>query len=266
MTIELSTPLFVPGDRPERFGKAAASGADAVILDLEDAVIQENKAKARAAVAAHTISGVPVLVRINPLDGPLAAADLASLKGARLDGIMVAKAGDGARLASLASAFPGKALVALIETVAGHASARAIACVPGVTQLAFGSIDYALDLGSEETFEALLAARSEVVLASRLAGLAPPLDGVTVGYDDPALLTAEARRARSLGFGGKLLIHPRQIGPVREGFRPSEAELAQARQILDAVARQGEGAISLEGRMIDAPVIAKARRLVARFG
>lgn len=260
----LQTPLFVPADRPERFQKAAASGADAVILDLEDAVVAENKAKARAAIRTHAILSVPVVVRINPLESPLAGDDIDALTYAAFDAIMVAKAADAAALASLAPRFPGKALIALIESVAGHASARAIAAVPGVAQLAFGSIDYALDLGCEETFEALLAARSEVVIASRLADLAPPLDGVTIGYDDAGLLTADARRARSLGFGGKLLIHPKQIAPVREGFRPSEAEIVFARRIVEAAARQGEGAISLDGRMIDVPVLAKARRILAQ--
>ncbi|MFO1172743.1 MAG: CoA ester lyase [Hyphomicrobiaceae bacterium] len=266
MTIVLHTPLFVPADRPERFQKAASSGADAVILDLEDAVTPANKAKARSAVTAHGIASVPVVIRINPLESALVADDISTLARASFDGIMVAKASDPVALAALGARFPGKALIALIESVAGHAAARAIAAVPAVAQLAFGSIDYALDLGCEETFDALLAARSEVVLASRLADRAAPLDGVTIGYDDAALLTEEARRARTLGFGGKLLIHPKQIAPVRAGLRPSEAEIALARRIVEAAARQGEGAISLDGRMIDVPVLTKARRIVSQAG
>jgi citrate lyase subunit beta/citryl-CoA lyase len=180
---------------------------------------------------------------------------------------MIAKASDPEALTALAAKLaPGVALLPLIESAAGLAAARALAAVSGVAQLAFGSIDLALDLGCEETFEALIAARSEVVLASRLAGLASPLDGVTAGYNDAGLLTAEARRARSLGFGGKLLIHPRQIAPALAGFRPSEAEIAWAREILEAVGRKGEGAIAVGGRMIDAPVIATARRLLAYAG
>jgi citrate lyase subunit beta/citryl-CoA lyase len=262
--LALRTPLFVPGDRPDRFAKAAASGTDAVILDLEDAVTPEDKDKARAEVARHGIERVPVIVRINPLDGPLAAADIAALAGVPLAGVLVAKAADpqaimdlGARLAA------GTALFALIESAAGLAAARQIAMLPGMTQIAFGSIDYALDIGCEETHDALLAARSEVVLASRLAGLAAPIDGVTVGYEDATSLTAEARRARALGFGGKLLIHPRQIGPVRLGFRPSDAELAWARDIVAAAAAHGSRTFSIRGRMVDTPVIAKARRLLA---
>ncbi len=220
----LRTPLFVPGDRPDRFVKAATAGADAVILDLEDAVTPDNKDKARAAVRQHGVEAVPVVVRINPLEGPLAAADIEALQGVAIAGIMIAKAADPNAVAALASKLPGVSIIALIESAAGHAAARALAAVPAVTQLAFGSIDYAVDVGCEETFDALLAARSEVVLASRLAGIARPLDGVTVGYEDPAVLTSEARRARSLGFGGKLVIHPKQIAPVRAGFRPDETE------------------------------------------
>lgn len=259
----LRTPLFVPGDRPDRFAKAAQSDADAVILDLEDAVTAESKDKARAAVAQHGIEAVAVVVRINPLEGPLAAADIAALAGVSIAGVMIAKAADPAAVAVLAERLPGIALIALIESAAGHAAARALAALPAVTQLAFGSIDYALDIGCEETFDALLAARSEVVLASRLSGIAPPLDGVTVGFDDPDLLKREARRARSLGFGGKLVIHPKQIAPVRAGFRPDETELAWARGVLEAAARAGDGAFSYGGRMVDAPVITKAKRLLA---
>ncbi len=259
----LRTPLFVPGDRPDRFAKAAGAGADAVILDLEDAVTPDNKEKARAAVRQHGVESVPVIVRINPLEGPLAAADIAALQDVAIAGVMIAKAADPASVDALARKLPGVALIALVESAAGHASARALAAVPAVTQLAFGSIDYAVDVGCEETFDALLAARCEVVLASRLAGIARPLDGVTVGYEDPDVLKREARRARSLGFGGKLVIHPKQIAPARAGFRPDETELVWARGILDAAARAGEGAFSYEGRMVDAPVIAKARQLLA---
>lgn len=266
MTLALTTPLFVPADRPERFQKAASSGADAVILDLEDAVTPANKTIARTAIAAHGITQVPVVIRINPLDSPHVADDLAALGRTTFAAIMVAKAADPAALARLAQRCPGTPLIALIESAAGHAAARAIAAAPQVAQLAFGSIDYALDLGCEETFEALLAARSKVVLASRLADRAPPLDSVTIGHDDAAQLMEEARRARTLGFGGKLLIHPKQIAPVRAGLRPSEADIDFARRVVAAAARQGEGAISLDGRMIDAPVLARARRIVSQSG
>jgi citrate lyase subunit beta/citryl-CoA lyase len=215
-------------------------------------------------VAEHGVDTVPVIVRINPLEGPLAAADIEAISHASVAGIMVAKAADPEAMAALRSKFaPGTALLPLIESAQGVAAARRLAVQPGVTQLAFGSIDYALDIGCEETFEALLAARSEVVLASRLAGIAAPIDGVTVGYEDGAHLSAEARRARSLGFGGKLIIHPKQIAPVRLGFRSSEAELAWAREIVGAATDHGGRTISIRGQMIDTPVIARARRLVA---
>ena len=256
-------PLFVPGDRPDRFGKAATSGADAVILDLEDGVTLDRKADARRAVLQHTITGFPVIVRINPFGTAAAAADLSAIRAIVLSAVMVAKVESGEQLCSLASELPpDTSILALIETATGVAAARAIAALPFVSQLCFGSIDLALDLGCADTFEAHLMARSEVVLASRLGGCAAPLDGITTAFDDPDLVTRDAARARALGFGGKLLIHPRQIVPARAAFCPTDAELADARAIVAAAAGAGTGAVAHAGRMIDRPVLERAKRLL----
>ena len=259
-------PLFVPGDRPDRFAKAAASGTDAVILDLEDGVTLERKVDARRAVASHGVTSFPVIIRINPLGTEAAAADLPFIKAALLVAVMVAKAESTGQLQQLANELPrGTFLLPLIETAAGVANVRAIAALPFVSQLGFGSIDLALDLGCADTFEAHLMARSEVVLASRLGSCAPPLDGVTPSIDDAALITADARRARAIGFGGKMLIHPKQIAPTREAFRPTDAEIAEARAIVAVADKFGTGAIAHEGRMVDMPVIERARRLLEQL-
>lgn len=264
--VAFQVPLFVPGDRADRFGKAAASGTDAVVLDLEDGVTLEKKDAARRAVASHGITGIPVIVRVNPLGSDAATADLAAIKSTAFSAVMVAKAESAMQLQDLASSLPpGVVILPLIETAAGLAAARAIAAVPSVSQLCFGSIDLALDLGCADTFEAHLMARSEVVLASKLGGCFAPLDGVTPAFNDPELVQQAAIRARALGFGGKLLIHPNQIAPAREAFLPTEAEVAEARAIVAAAAGAGTGAVAHDGRMIDMPVLERAKRLLAQI-
>lgn len=257
------TPLFVPADRPERYAKATASGADAVIVDLEDAVAPARKAIARDALAgglATLLAGVDAYVRVNAAGTPWHADDLAAIATLRVAGIVLAKAESAAQAESAAM---GRGVIALIESARGMANARTIAASPSVRRLAFGSIDYCADLGAAHLREVLLPARAELVLASRLAGLAAPLDGVTAALDDTALIEDDARHAAGLGFGGKLCIHPRQIGPARAGFAPAAAEIDWARQILAA---GDEGAVAVGGTMVDAPVRLRARQILARAG
>lgn len=257
---DIVAPLFVPATRPERFAKAAASGADAVILDLEDAVPLDAKAAARQALAAD-FTVLPVLVRINAAGTPWHGADLAAVACLQLGAVMVPKAEDPALLRGIVEVLgPDRPVVALIESALGLSRARVIAEVPGVARLAFGSIDFSADLGCAHTRDALLAARLEIVLASRLAGLGAPLDGVTAAIDDIALIESDARYARELGFGGKLAIHPRQIQPIRAGFLPGEAEIGWARKVLAS----GDGAVSVEGAMVDEPVRIRARSILQR--
>ncbi|SHI91763.1 citrate lyase subunit beta / citryl-CoA lyase [Roseomonas rosea] len=254
-------PLFVPGNRPERFAKAAASGADAVIIDLEDAVAPEDKAAARRAAAEARPEGVPLFVRLNAAGTPWHAEDLAALSGSPA-GILLPKAEDPAALAAIRAAIgPDRPLVALVESVRGLAAARELA--RGASRLAFGSIDYAADLGCAHTREALLAARSELVFASRLAGIDAPMDGVTATIGDDTLTEEDARHAAGLGFGGKLLIHPRQVAAALRGFAPEAKEVEWARGVLAA---GGDGAVQVGGMMIDAPVRIRAERILARAG
>lgn len=257
-------PLFVPGDRPDRFQKAADSGADAIIIDLEDAVAEADKPSARHSLVSHGVTNAPVIVRMNALETPHAEADIEAISNARLDAVMVAKAADAGALTDLGQRLDGdRPLIALIETVDGLASARAIAAAPGVVQLAFGSADFSVELGCADDWEPLVAARSELVLASALARIAPPLDGVTIAIDDPKTVEADAARAKRHGFGGKLLIHPKQITPARAGFRPSEDEVAWAKKIVRSVGGAETGAVASGGDMVDKPVLARAQRILA---
>lgn len=256
-------PLFVPGDRPERFAKAAASGADAVILDLEDAVAPASRDSARRAVAQHGIEGVPVIIRINAASSPEFEPDLAALRDARFDALMLAKAetADDVRRVHelLGSSVP---VVALVETTAAFVDLATLLQAPGVVQAAFGSLDLALDLGCQPSWEALAYCRGSLVLQSRLAGLPAPLDGVTTSFDNAELVHADAEVACGLGFGGKLAIHPRQIEAIRNAFLPDATSIVWAESVL--AASESGAAVQVDGAMVDRPLIERARRILSR--
>jgi citrate lyase subunit beta/citryl-CoA lyase len=252
--------LFVPGNRPERFARAAASGASAVIVDLEDAVPPADKDAARMQVAGALDPSMPVVVRINAEDTPWFEDDLALCRHAGVAAIMLPKAESVDNLRRVAQL--GLPMLPLIETACGMAAVDALARVKGVARLAFGSIDFQFDLGIEGDDEELLHFRSMLVLASRVAGLASPIDGVTVALDDDAQLRADTLRARRFGFGAKLCIHPRQVAPVNAGFRPTDAELAWATRVLAAAREANGAAVAVDGKMVDRPVILRAQRIV----
>jgi citrate lyase subunit beta/citryl-CoA lyase len=149
----------------------------------------------------------------------------------------------------------------LVESAAGLGNLAALLRARRVIAAAFGSIDLAVDLGCDDAWEPLLAARSELVLRSKLAGIAPPIDGVTVATDDAPRVTQEAKRARSLGFRGKLAIHPKQLVPIRAAFRATEAERAWATRVLAAIETDPRGALTVDGCLVDRPVIERARRI-----
>lgn len=259
MVTAIRAPLFVPADRPERFAKAAASGADAVILDLEDAVAPTNKDQARAALVGLPDT-VPIIVRINAVGTSSHDADLLALRGLSVAAIMLPKAEDVATIVTVANALAGHVpIIALIESARGLAEVRRIATVSQVVRLAFGSIDFCADLGMEHLREALLPARVELVLASRLAGIAAPIDGVTTSIDDMALAAEDACHARALGMWGKLCIHPRQVPEIKRAFALTETEMDWARRVLAA----GQGAVIVDGAMVDEPVRLQARKILS---
>lgn len=254
--------LFVPADRPERIGKALASGADAVIVDLEDAVAPESKPTARGLLQQWLAAAdaQPVIVRINGADTGWFDDDLALCRHPQVAAVMLPKAEraqDVQRVAAL-----GRPVLPLVETATGIDQLRAVAAVPGVQRLVFGSVDFQLDLGIDGEGEELLFFRSQIVLASRLAQLQPPVDGVSTAIDDAALLQHDSQRARRLGFGAKLCIHPRQVAAVNAAFSPSEQAVQWARRVLQIAETSGGAAVALDGKMIDKPVILRAQAIL----
>jgi citrate lyase subunit beta / citryl-CoA lyase len=254
--------LFVPGDRIDRFGKAAASGAHKVILDLEDAVDPSRKESARRAIVEWA-SGPDVLIRINSLGTPWFADDITAAAALPISAIMLPKA----ELASIAATAgylrQDQKIIALVETVAGAIGLREIAKHESVARIAFGSLDFALDSGILGEEEELSAVRTQIVLESRYAGLDAPIDSVAVALSDEAELARQVARAKAFGFGGKLCIHPKQIGAVNAGFAPSEQERGWATRIVEAVARAGsDGAVSVDGRMVDRPILERAKAIL----
>jgi citrate lyase subunit beta/citryl-CoA lyase len=258
MVALIRTPLFVPANRPERFAKAAASGADAVILDLEDAVPADAKDKARAALATD-FTDLPVIVRINAHGTPWHRKDIEAVATLPFTAIILPKSED-ADICSDVAAATGKPVIALIESARGLVNCRQIAAAKGVVRLAFGSVDYCADLGCAHLRDILLPARLELVLAARLSGIAPPIDGVTVQLSDPAICHDDAVHARQLGMTGKLCIHPNQVAGIISAFAPTEAEIAWARRVLAS----GDGAVSVDGAMVDEPVRIRARAIIAQ--
>lgn len=257
-----TTILFVPGDRPERFPKAAAAGADLVVIDLEDAVPHENKAIARANAAEWAVTGNPCGVRINAADTGYFADDLASLTGTGAV-LMLAKA-ESPDLVQAVAEVSGSGVIPLIETARGILAAAEIAAVPGVVRLAIGTFDLAAQLGVDPVDrEALATSRGMLVLASAAAGLAGPLEGVTAALDDPERLTSEATYARRLGFAGKLCIHPKQLAPATAAFAPTEEEIAWAHKIIDAV--ETDGVATVDGEMVDQPVLDRAESILNKL-
>ena len=267
--------LFVPANRPERFAKALASGADAVIIDLEDAVSPADKPAARAQLAQGFIPLGPaerarIVVRMNALGTPFHDDDLvllASLVAQGLGGVMVPKAETVLGLQRVVDALgPRCALLPLIESVAGLDAANALATGPQVLRLAFGNLDFQADLGlvCGPDEPELVPVRLAVVLASRRAALPQPVDGVTPGTQDTVQLQADASRARRGGFGAKLCIHPAQVAGVNAAFTPTPSELDWAQRVLAAFEAAGGGVFSLEGRMVDAPVVRLAQRTLAQ--
>ncbi|MDA0997976.1 MAG: CoA ester lyase [Proteobacteria bacterium] len=274
--------LFAPGNHSRRVEKVFTLGADAVILDLEDSVPIAEKTRTRAAVAAAVATQHPgrTYVRINDFSTDWCAGDLAATIVPGLAGIVLPKVEDRAqaiaadwlmkhleRLQGLP--LGGIELVPIIETGRGVAAARDIAAsTTRVNRLCFGAGDYAKDMGMRWTRDeaAFQAARAEIVLASRLARIEPPIDTVWIEIPDMDGLTASAVRVRDMGFQGKLCIHPNQVAAVNTVFTPTDEEIAFAEKIVTAFAEaetSGAAAIQLDGRMIDYPIVDSAKRTLA---
>ena len=263
--------LFVPANRPERFLKATASGADAVILDLEDSVPFESKKDARLAIKSSwqelKKSGISLVIRINSPETTWGLEDLDFFQGLDgLNGVMVPKCESSSSLNRVSEDFIGVPLLPIIESAAGYLVLPEIAKTANVSRLVVGHIDFLADSGmlcSEDQLE-LNSLRFQVAMCSRVGGLAPAIDGVTVSVDDVELIRADAERSIRFGFGGKLCIHPKQISIVHEILAPSADQISWAKKVIDAMEISGGAAVQLDGKMIDLPVLLQAKRLLSR--
>jgi len=280
--------LFVPGDRPERFAKAAAVGPDVVIIDLEDAVAAPDKRAARDHAVAAVREGIapetdapPFIVRVNSSDVDAASADLAALGAVPPDerhagflGIAWPKLERGADLdAARAALGDDLAVLGIIESAAGVRAVDEVAAHPAVSRLAVGAIDLSADLrlGDDRSSGAPVSAADGAVIehckilvtiASRLAGLPAPVDSPSLELRDHEATTRTTLRGAGLGFAGRLCIHPAQVAVVAAAFAPSADEIAWARRVIEAA--DGAGAVAVDGRMVDEPVVERARQLLAR--
>jgi len=254
--------LFVPATRPERFDKALAAGADRVIIDLEDAVAPADKDSAREALAVWLNTGKPVAVRINSSDTEWFARDLALCGHASVAEVILPKAGDVDDVTRVTAAG-AKAVKLLIESAQGIAHLDALATCDKVTRLIFGTIDFCVDMGIAHDDRELDYFRSQLVLASKLAGLAAPVDGVTTAIDDTAVLTADILRGKRFGFGAKLCIHPKQVATVNATYLPQPDEIAWATRVIDAAGAANGAAVQVDGKMVDKPVLIKAERILS---
>jgi citrate lyase subunit beta/citryl-CoA lyase len=281
----IRTLLFAPGNRPDRIEKALGLGADAVVMDFEDAVPVAEKESARPIVRGFLdkYPGRRMYVRINALSTALAGGDIEAIGSRNLEGVMLPKVespGDIIELDRLLSHLEKKSglktgtlkIICICETAKGLEGIYPIASVKTDRErdmiLAFGAADYTADLGIRLTREGreLEYARMRLPIASRAAGLMPPLDTPwMVDLKDIDGLIADAQKARTLGFQGKIVIHPNQIQPCHEVFTPTDAEIASARRIMaafKAAEREGRAAIQLDGKFIDYPVVEHARRIL----
>ena len=259
--------LFAPANRDKFALNFAKLDADAYCIDLEDGTPAAEKEATRAALPGLVaklgkLSG-PLFVRVNDPNTELGRKDLAAVRGLAVAGLMIPKVGAPEDLIP----HPG-ATIALIETVRGVANARAIAeaARPG-TVIAFGAEDFATDIGARRTPEGaeVLYARSHVLLAAKLCDLVA-LDQVVVEVRDDARFAGDARAARDLGYDGKMCLTPRQVEQANAAFAPSAAEIDFARRLIAAfedAERRALGAFDFEGRMVDEPLVKRARKILA---
>jgi citrate lyase subunit beta / citryl-CoA lyase len=253
--------LFAPGHNEKLLGKVFTAGADAVMLDLEDAVPPEHKAAARRLVA-EVLADHPAWVRVNAAGTEDCAADLAAV-AERAYGIRIPKTESADDVRWVAERAPGKPIICAIESARGILAAYEIASVPGVRHLAMGGVDLQHDLHASNGNLQTLYARSHLVVASRAAGIERPIDSVYPQLDDLVGLREQAVFAYSLGFFGKSAISPRQLPILHEVFTPSAAEIAWAKEVVDAFEAAGGEALRMpSGEFVDLPVADRARRVL----
>lgn len=256
--------LFCPADRPDRYAKALER-ADAVIIDLEDAIAPGNREAARTALVAHPQDPERTIVRVNPVGSAAFAADMAALAATAYRTVMLAKTESAAQVAELA----GYSVVALCETALGVLNSAQIAASPHVVALMWGAEDLVASLGGSSSRhdtggyrDVALHARSQVLLAAGAHGKVA-VDSVYLDIGDHAGLLAEALDAQASGFGAKASIHPGQMPVISQGFAPTPAQLERAERMLEAATRNG-GVFAFEGQMVDEPLLRHARMIISR--
>jgi citrate lyase subunit beta/citryl-CoA lyase len=261
--------LFVPANRTDRYVKALASGADIVVIDLEDAIAHDAKDKARrlldASWADIADDADRVVIRINGMDSVELADDAALCASLSPAGVMVPKAESVGSLDALYERVGEIPLIPMIESAIGFRDIDQLACTAGTSRLAFGHIDFQADLGmvpGPEQAE-LAPVRLGIVLASRAAGLPGPIDGITLETSKASEIIASTRRSIRFGFTGKLCIHPDQVEAVHAAFAPSAEDAAWARRVVEAAEASKGAAVQVDGRMVDRAVILLAERVLA---
>lgn len=263
------TYLFVPANRSDRYAKAFAAGADAVIVDLEDAVSPEDKGLARRALGdwctAHRDMAAKLIVRINDETTEWFEEDLALANAKGIRTIMLPKAELASQIGRVKVALaPGSTIIPIIETARGLLNVDAVAASASVQRLAFGTLDYAVDLDLSGDERGLIYPACRMALASRAAGLAMPIAGVTADLADDAALLSDLAFARACGFTAKLCIHPKQVALVQQALTPGIQEVEWAQRVI-AAAGAGRGAVQVDGKMVDRPVLLKAQAILDRM-
>jgi citrate lyase subunit beta/citryl-CoA lyase len=244
--------------------KAARSGASVVIADLEDSVSPDDKDQSREHVAGELRSGTRLAVRINGAGSPWHDQDVVMVAEHSCI-VLLPKADSAAAVSVVAEAARSGVVVPIVESASGVLNVRELAQVEGVARLALGNADLSAQLGTgPDDRTALLTIRSMLVLASAEAGLSGPIDGVTLNVREPEAAADDARHALSLGFGGKLCIHPTQVSPVDLAFAPTEADVAWARRVLDTRDGLAGGVTVVDGAMVDRPVWLRATAILER--
>lgn len=255
--------LFVPANRVERFEKALNTQADAIIIDLEDAVPVDLKDSARQTLKDWLDQNLQhqIMIRTNAKNTPWFEQDIELAQFQNVQAIVLPKTESPADIEAIL-AVANIDIFALIETPLGFANIREIAKTTSVRALMFGSIDFQLEMNMQGGYAELLSFRNEFVLASKLAAIEAPIDGVTVEFKDEALVQLETEQAKNLGFTAKLCIHPNQVNIVNQVFSPSAVEIEWANRVLEVVKEANGQAVSLDGKMIDLPVILRAERIL----
>ncbi len=266
--------LFVPATDSRKIDKALTCGADVVIADLEDGVAGDQKAIARLTLRRHlcpwtgrNTEGVRLWVRCNAIESTEFAEDATLINELRPDAVMIPKCESADDIAAVAAAIPQGRLIPLLETAKGiHRIESIVTASPRIPRVAFGSVDFALDMGVEWTPAGgeRMFAMGRIALVSRALGLEPPIDAVFALLDDAEAFRCAAHYGRAMGFYGKMIVHPKQLEILRDVYQPTTAQLEWAEKVIQSYEKSSTGALRIDGKLVDMPMVSSARRLLGR--